>query len=319
MSERVIRRSDVSVAKEMLTGMPVFVRVAETRSFTGAARQLGISPSGVSKAVSRLEERLGMQLLERTTRSVTLTDDGAVFYERCRQILADIEDAHAQATEARAAPRGTVRASVPAALGRLHLVPALPRLLSRHPGLDVRLELTDRRVDVVAEGLDVGVRIGKEVPDPQRRLVRRVVATSRGVVCASPAYVERFGRPRKPEDLTKHNVCLYGPPHGEATRTWTFRRGEQRRRTTVRGNVTLDSGDALVDLARAGHGIIAVFDFLASPAVRAGELVVLLPRWEVWPGLPISVVYPKHRKLSAKVRVFSEFVSEAVGQALTTR
>ena len=193
------------------------------------------------------------------------------------------------------------------------------KLFERYPGLDVRLELTDRRVDVVAEGLDVGVRIGKEVPDPQRRLVRRVVATSHGVVCASPAYISRFGRPRRPEDLSKHNVCLYGPPHSEATRTWTFRRAEQKRRVTVRGDVTLDSGDALVDLARSGHGVIAVFDFLASPAVRAGELIVLLPRWEVWSGLPISVVYPKHRKLSAKVRVFTDFVGEVVGRALATR
>ena len=305
-------------ASDALTGIPVLVRVAETQSFSEAARQLGVSPSGVSKTISRLEERLGVRLFDRTTRRVAITEEGLRFYERCRQIVADIEEAQTELTEARLEPRGTVLASVPAELGRCHIVPALPELLRRYPELEVKLELTDRRVDLLGERVDLAVRVGDDPSSLDRRLVRRSIAHTRAVVCASPSYIRRHGRPRTPEDLAKHNVCFYGSLRGGPARTWQFQRGDERRAVALHGNTTLDSGDALVDLARCGGGVIAVFDFLTNPAIRDGDLTRLLPKWHVWQPLEVSLVYPKHRQLSAKVATFAEFVEQVVSQALRT-
>lgn len=304
------------LATEALVGIPVLVRVAETKSFSEAARQLGISPSGVSKTISRLEERLGVRLFDRTTRTVAITEEGRRFYERCRQIVADIEEAQTELTESRAQPRGVVSATVPADLGRRHIVPALPDLLRRHPELGVRLELSDRQVDLVGERIDLAVRIGDAPAVSDRRLVRRTIARSQGVLCAAPSYIQRYGQPREPEELGEHNVYFYGSHRTDALRTWQFQRDGERRKVTLQGNVTLDSGDALVELAQLGEGIVAVFDFLANPDIRANRLVRLLPQWQVWQSLPVCLVYPKHRQLSARVKAFSDFVAEVVSQAL---
>ncbi|MEM7155783.1 MAG: LysR family transcriptional regulator [Myxococcota bacterium] len=305
-----------TASTEALAGIPVLVRVAETESFSEAARQLGISPSGVSKTISRLEERLGVRLFDRTTRKVAITEEGRRFYQRCRQIVADIEEAETELTEAQAGPRGTVLASVPAELGRRVIVPALPELLRRHPDLEVRLELTDRRVDVVGERIDLAVRMGADPRGSDRRLVQRTIAHSQGMLCASPSYIQRHGRPRRPEDLAKHNIYFYGSHRGNTMRTWQFQRDDQRRAVPLSGNVTLDSGDALVELARLGEGVIAVFDFLASPAIREGQLVRLLPRWQVWQRMPVSLVYPKHRQLSVKVTTVADFIERVVAEGL---
>ena len=299
---------------ETLTRIPAFVRVAETSSFSEAARQLGISASGVSKAISRLEESLEVRLFTRTTRKVALTEDGASFYERCRVVLADLEEAQTELREARAEPRGTLLVSLPVALGKLHVVPALPELLDRHPELSVRVELTDRRVDIIGEGLDAAVRIGAAATE-RGRLVTREIGRSRAVVCASPEYLERIGTPRSPPDLARHNVYIFGPLGGTATRRWTFEKGERSHAVTVTGNVSVDNAEALVDLARAGKGIIGVFDFIAAPAVKRGELRLLFSSWQQTAGVPISIVYPRHRQLSAKVQAFADFTADVVARS----
>ncbi len=304
------------LASESLTGIPVLVRVAETESFSQAARQLGMTPSGVSKAISRLEERVGVRLFDRSTRRVALTEEGLRFYERCRQIVADIEEAQIELTEARVRPRGTLVVTAPTSLGRSHIVPALPEFLLRHPDVEVQLQLTDRRVDLIGERVDVAVRIGEDISSEHGRLVHHVIAQSRAVVCASPRYVQRYGEPRAPEDLAEHNVYFYGERRASTGQTWQFHRSEERRAVPLRGNVTLDSGDALVELARHGEGVIAVFDFLAMPALCAGDLQRLLPDWQVWQSLSISLVYPKHRRLSPKVTTFATFIGEIVAGAL---
>jgi LysR family transcriptional regulator, regulator for bpeEF and oprC len=301
---------------ETLTGIPVLVRVAETQSFSEAARQLGMSASGVSKAISRLEERLGVRLFDRTTRKVAATEEGERFYQRCRLILADVEEAQTELTETQVQPRGSVLASVPTALGRRHIVPALPDLLRLHPHLEVKLELTDRKVDLVGERVDVAVRIGGAPSNSRGRLVHRPIADSQVVLCASPSYVQLHGAPRRPQDLAAHNVYFYGSHRGVEGRTWQFERGDERQVVAVSGNVTLDSGDALVELARIGDGVIAVFDFLASRAIHAGELQVLLPNWQLWQSQSISLVYPKHRRHSVKVMAFADFVEGVVSNAL---
>lgn len=303
-------------ASETLSGIPVLVRVAETQSFSEAARQLGMSASGVSKAISRLEEKLGVRLFDRTTRKVAATEEGQRFYERCRAILADVEEAQTEITEARVEPRGTVLATAPAALGRRHIVPALPELLRRHPELHVKLELTDRRVDLIGERVDVALRIADRATNSRGRLVRRAIAESRVVVCASPSYVERRGVPKSPTDLTDHNVYFFGSHRGGPGRTWQFERADERCSVSLNGSVTLDSGDALVELARRGDGVIAVFDFLAKGAIEAGELQVLLPTWQLWNRQSISLVYPKHRRLSVKVMTVANYFESVVSAAL---
>lgn len=298
------------LAPETLSSLPVVVRVAETENFSVAARQLSMTPSGVSKAISRLEERFGVRLFDRTTRKVTATEDGLRFYERCRRILSDLEEAQTELSETTLQPRGSILASVPRAVGEELIVPALPQLLSRYPDLDVRLELTDRRVDIIGEHIDVALRLGPPTSSSHGRLVRHVVGATHAVVCAAPSYLERRGRPRRPEDLTKHNVLFYGSHRSDDNRNWLFSRREEQRRIQLSGNVTLDSGRALVDLACRGEGVIAVFDFIAASALRAGTLERLLPKWRVWGPVPLTLVLPKHRQFSAKVRAFADFLQE---------
>lgn len=300
---------------EMLTVLPVVVRVAETESFSAAARQLGMTPSGVSKAISRLEERLGVRLFDRTTRRVTTTEEGARLYERSRQIVADVEEAQTELMETQAEPRGTVLASAPRELGQ-YIVSALPAFLARHPQLEVKLELTDRRVDVVGERIDLALRMGEDTSHSHGRLIRRTIGQVKAVVCAAPEYIERYGAPEQPQDLSKHNVYFYGSHREGPTRTWQFHQGEERRAVTLTGNATVDSGTALVDLARHGEGIVAVFDFLAAPAIQSGELERLLERWQVWQSQPVSLVYPRYRRLSVKVTTFANFVESVVGRAV---
>lgn len=300
-------------APETLRGLAVVVRVAETESFSAAARQLSMTPSGVSKAISRLEERFGVRLFDRTTRRVAPTEDGLRFYERCRRILSDLEEAQAELRESTVQPRGTIVATVPRAVGEELLIPALPHFLARYPDLDLRLELADRRVDIIGERIDVALRMGAPTSSAHGRLVRREVGSTAAVVCAAPTYLQERGRPRRPEDLAKHNVLFYGSHRGEGNRAWVFSRGKEQRRVELDGNVTLDSGRSLVDLACRGAGVIAVFDFIASSALETGSLERVLPKWRVWDRVPMTLVFPKHRLLSAKIRAFADFIEETVG------
>ena len=297
---------------ETLIDLPVFVRVAETCSFSQAARDLGLTASAASKAVARLEERLGVRLLHRTTRRVSVTEDGTAFVERCRRALSDLDEAEAALVDVKARPTGSMRVSLPSALGRLVIVPRLPELVRNHPGLDVDVDLSDRTVDVVGETFDAAVRIGN-VED--ERLIARRLAQAQILVCASPAYLERRGRPRSPAELASHNVYLISHGGGGA-REWVFQRGAEIARVNVRGNLSFSTGEALVDAALAGDGIIGIFDFIAGHALRSRQLVRLLDDWSTPGGPPISVVYPQHRHLSAKVRAFVDFVASIVPEAL---
>jgi len=305
------------ITPETLTALPVIVRVVETQSFSEAARQLGMTPSGVSKAISRLEERLEVRLFHRTTRKVSPTEEGLRFYERGRQIVSDIEEAQTELIEARVEPRGTIMATVPRELGRF-VVRALPDFLQRYPEIEVKLELTDRKVDLIGERIDVALRVGGGSTNSRGRLKSRVIAQTHAIVCASPDYIQRYPHPKHPKDLAKHNVYTFGSHRGESTQNWPFyKKGqEQHELISVQGNATVDSGDALIDLALQGHGLIAVFDFLAAPAIKNGELIQLLPEWQVFKSLPIHLIYPKHRRLSVKAMTFVDYVEEVISNAL---
>jgi DNA-binding transcriptional LysR family regulator len=281
-----------------------FVRVVEAGSFARAAARLDVSVSSVSRQVAELEAHLDARLLNRTTRRLSLTESGRVFHERCVQLLADLEEAEQSANVGTVEPRGTLRLASSVTFGSRHLAPALAEFAARHPAMRFDVELSDRVTDLVEEGFDVAVRIGET---GSQNLVGRRVGATRLVCCAAPSYLARHGTPRTPEDLARH-ACLtyeYSPQRS----VWPFRDREGRERDVrVAGAIHANSGRFLEALAVAGVGIAFEPDFIVGPDVRAGRLTRLLPGFEPAPTA-INVVYPSRRHLSAKVRVFAEFLA----------
>jgi DNA-binding transcriptional LysR family regulator len=282
-----------------------FAKVVETGSFARAADRLGVSVSSVSRQVAELEGHLDARLLNRTTRRLSLTESGRVFYEHCVQLLADLEEAEESAHAGTVKPRGTLRLTCATTFGVRHLAPAIVHFVERHPAMRFDVELSDRAVDLIEEGFDVAVRIGSI---GSQNLVGRKVGEMRPVCCAAPAYLERRGEPRKPEDLAAHSCLTY--EYASLGNLWPFRDRQGRERNVrVAGPVHTNSGSLLAAMAVAGMGIIVEPDFQVGPEVRAGRLTPILRGFELGPA-NIYVVYPSRRHLSAKVRAFADFLSE---------
>jgi DNA-binding transcriptional LysR family regulator len=282
-----------------------FARVVEAGSFAGAATRLGVSVSSVSRLVAELETHLGVRLLNRTTRRISLTEAGRAFHERSIQLLADLEEAEASASEGAAIPRGTLRLSCPVSFGTEHVAPAIAQFMRKYPSVKVEVEASDRIVDLVDEGFDAAVRIGAV---RGQNLVARRVGATKLVCCASSAYLAAHGEPRTPEDLAKHACLLY--QYAPQRDTWTFtdkQGGEHRVRLT--GPAYANNGAFLSALARDGIGIAYEPDFIVANDIRAGRLVPLLRGYTGAVGA-ISVVYASRRHLSAKVRAFSDFFAQ---------
>lgn len=282
-----------------------FAKVVEAGSFAGAAERLGVSVSSVSRQVSELEAHLGARLLNRTTRRLSLTEAGRAFHEHSVQLLADLEEAEASAGAGTVVPRGTLRISCGVSFGVMYIAPAVGAFMAKFPPLRLDIELSDRIVDLVDEGFDAAVRIGAI---GGQNLVGRRVGSTRLVCCASSAYLARHGEPRTPEDLARH-VCLlyqYAPQRD----TWSFTdRSGAERKVRVSGSVYANNGAFLAVLARDGIGIAYEPDFIVGPDVHAGRLVPILGNFTpVSSG--INVVYASRRHLSAKVRAFTEFLTE---------
>lgn len=288
--------------------MEAFVRVADSRSFSEAARRLGLSKSVISRQVSALEAQLGARLFHRTTRSLSLTEIGQAYYERCARILAEIEEANLSVSSLQAEPRGKLRVNAPMSFGVLHLAPLLPGFLVRYPQIDIDMVMNDRFVSLVDEGFDVAVRIGK-LEDSS--LIARYLAPARRVVCASPAYLERHGTPLTPDDLAGHCCLTYSNPttHDE----WSFQTGDGQRSTVeVHGRLRVNNGDTLREAALAGVGIATLPSFIVGRDLQAGSLVPLLSD-HLTQDLAIHAVYPHNRHLSPKVRAFVDFLVEQIG------
>jgi len=282
-----------------------FSRVVEAGSFAGAAGRLGVSVSSVSRLVADLEAHLGVRLLNRTTRRISLTEAGRAFHQRSVQLLADLEEAEASASEGAAVPRGTLRLSCAVTFGTEQVAPAVAQFMRKYPTVKVDIELSDRIVDLVDEGFDAAVRIG--AVGGQNLVARRVGATKL-VCCASPAYIARHGEPRVPEDLARHACLLYQYAAQRDTWPFTDKHGEVRR-IRVAGPAYANNGAFLSALARDGVGIAYEPDFIVGEDLRAGRLVALLRGYTGSLG-SISVVYASRRHLSAKVRAFSEFLAQ---------
>ena len=296
--------------REKLDSLFIFVQAARYLSFSEAARQIGMSPSAVSRAVQRLEERLDTRLLNRTTRSLSLTDDGARFYASSRQILSDLEETERSLSRARSTPSGVLRINLVPSMARMHIVPALPDFLAQYPELKLDISLSDRRVDLIEDGIDAVVRIGMS---PNSNLVMNTICMAKEVVCASPDYLKKHGVPKTPEDLQQHICINHVVPQTGRVRDWRFQRAGDAFTIEVSGPLTIDHAETATAAAISGLGIIQLYNFVVGEATASGQLVPLLTDYAP-SSVPIAIVYAQKRYLSAKVTAFIAFMQELTQQ-----
>lgn len=288
-----------------LDNLQAFVRVAELSSFTQAAQALGLPKASVSTAVQRLESQLGTRLLHRTTRRVQMTQDGQAFYERCRDLLADVEELQTMFLPSPAALRGRLRVDMPIGIARNIVLPRLPQFLRTHPQLEVELSSTDRRVDLVREGFDCVVRVGA-LSDSS--LVARPLGRYALVNCVSPAYVAAFGIPRSLEELPRHRLVHYQPVLGPRSPGFEYVDADGATRfVAMPGELTVNNSEAYLHACLAGLGIIQAPEPAMRPLIERLQLVEVLPRHRAAP-MPVSLLYAHRRNLPKRVQVFMQWV-----------
>ncbi len=291
-----------------VSDMAVFVKVVGAGALSAAARELGLSPAMVSKRLSRLEARLGGRLLNRTTRRLSLTEEGARYYERAAQILAEVEEAEALVGAGRVAPRGTLRVSTPAAFGRRHVAPLVKEFAARYPELRIYLDLDERIVDLVEDGFDVAIRIA-ELEDSA--LVARKLAPNRRVVCASPDYLRRHGTPATPADLARHN-CLVVATRDSRQDLWPFVGPDGPQAVRVSGTLACNNGEVIRQWALDGLGLALKSTWDVGEDLCEGRLQAVLAE-HVPGGMSVYAVYPHRQYLPAKVKAFVDFLQQAYG------
>ncbi len=289
---------------DRIDAMQAFVAVADLRGFAPAARKLGLSPSGVTRLIAALEDRLGARLLQRTTRSVTLTDVGARYLERIRRILADVEEAEDSVEGERTRPGGRLVVSAPVGFGRLHVSAVMSAYLMRYPEVSGELRLSDQMINLVEDGVDLAIRIG-HLADSS--LVARHVGEMRRIVVASSGYLKARGEPKTPAAIAAHETIQFGAM--TASPDWRFVEDGREVRVACTPRFTTNSADAAIQYAEQGGGLTRVLAYQADAAIKAGRLRVVLAKFEE-PPLPIHIVYPTSRLLSAKVRSFVDLVIE---------
>jgi DNA-binding transcriptional LysR family regulator len=307
---QIILENKAQIPLSVPSDMLAFVRAVELGGFSVAAREMGLTPSAISKLVTRLEDRLGVRLLNRTTRRLALTPEGEAYFHRSQRILADIGDAENEVASFRAQPKGLLRINVGTAFGMHQLAPALPAFLARYPEMQVELTLSDRVVDLIEEGADLGIRLGNLVDSS---LIARRICEVERVVCAAPAYLKKHGTPKKPEDLLAHN-CL-SMAFAPALRRWPFEARDGIRHVEVGGNVSASSADALLQLALMGLGVIRLSDVIVGAALREGRLTRLLEGVHHREPLPLHAVYPQGRHRSPRVAAMVDFLVERFASA----
>jgi DNA-binding transcriptional LysR family regulator len=287
---------------DRLAAMETFVRVIETGSFSAAAQQMRLGQPAVSKAVSQLEQRLGVRLVLRSTRGLTPTEAGQSFYEQAKGVLDRAEQAELAASSAGKGLSGRLRISAPVTFARLHIVPKLELLLREHPALDIEVVLDDREVDVVEEGIDVALRMGALVDST---LVARKLGTRRRVVLASPRYFREFGKPTTPQELSRHAAVLYAQRLGGAA--WTFHKDQEEVQVTLSGRVRVSAAEGVREAVFAGLGLTISSEWMFTPELASGTVETALDDWRL-PGMDLWAVFPAGRLASAKARAFVAFV-----------
>ena len=292
---------------DKLNSIRAFTKVVQHSSFAAAARDLRLSRSAVSKYVMELEQELGVQLLSRTTRSVTATENGQAYYERCLAILSDLEEADLSATRLQAEVRGLLRINAPMSFGTLHLARAVADFMEKYPDLRIQLLLSDQQVDPVQEGFDVTLRIADL---PSSSMIARRIAPARRAICASPSYLARHGTPKHPDDLRGHACLTYG--HLATGNQWKLTGPDGDHWIAIPWTLCTNNAEVLRDAAVQGRGIALLPTFIAGADFQQGRLATILPGYQA-PEISIYAIYPATRHLSLKVRVFIDFLVERFG------
>ncbi|TAV82294.1 LysR family transcriptional regulator [Rhizobium leguminosarum] len=292
----------------LLNGVSVLAAVIESGSFARAAELMGLSASGVSRAISRLEGRIGLRLLDRTTRSMRLTDDGARFYEQVAPLLSGIEEAAQTAVGARQAVRGRLRVNVDPYFSRLVLGPRLGAFLDRYPDIQIEIITRNEIGDLVADGMDVAVRFGEPA---QRSLISRLLMQTRVITIAAPAYIDRHGRPSRPQDLSEHTCIQFQDPLTARPFEWELRQGEKVVSIETRSRILVNDAGTTLATCLAGIGIAQVFSLGMADYLNNGQLVNLFPDWSD-ETFPLYAFYPSRQHVPAKVRAFIDFCVEII-------
>ena len=288
-----------------LRTLAIFVKVAERRSFVRAATDLGITQSGVSNAISRLEQQLSTRLLARATRRVSLTEHGAAYFERCRQALAELEEAELVLKDSQLEPSGNLRIDTSVSFGRLKMVPLLGPFQAQYPNIKLRVTFTDRYIDLIEEGVDVCVRLGQLYDSS---LIARRLTGAQFSVVGSPRYFAKFGKPKRLDDLTEHNCLAFTFRETRLARDWRFLQEGVEKTLPPKGNISFSDGAAVCDAACAGYGLAQLQDYFVDSAIAQGKLVSVLDRFK--PNIePIWLVYPQTRHLTPTVRAFVDFMA----------
>ncbi|WP_219909774.1 LysR family transcriptional regulator [Pseudoduganella armeniaca] len=289
-----------------LQAMEVFVQVVDAGGFSRAADAMQLPKATVSTLIQQLETALSVKLLHRTTRQVTVTADGAAYYERCLRILTDVKDAEESLSRTRLSPSGRLRVDAPTGLASSILVPALPAFFERYPDIQLELGCSDRLVDLIEEGVDCAVR-GGTLADST--LIARRVGVLNMLTCASPAYLAQYGTPHHPRELERHRCVNYFSAKTGKIYDWDFTRDGERIQIPLPGVIAVNDSTAYVEAGLAGLGVLQMTDYLLRDHLATGRMVQILPDWVSDP-IPINIVYPQNRHLSTKVRVFVEWVAE---------
>ncbi len=294
---------------DTLTAMRLYCAVVENGSLAAASRSLGISPSVVSKQLSRLEDRLGARLLNRTTRRISVTEVGSAYFDRCKRIVADVDEAEAAVSLSHMAPRGLLKITAPTTFAHRHVTPHLPQFIELYPEVSVQVQVNDRIADLVDEGLDLAIRIA-HLKDSS--LIARRLAPNHRSIVATPDYLKRRGIPECPDDLLEHDLVTWGD--GNPINDWHFVVNGREQVIRTRSTVTINNGDSILAAVLAGGGLAMLASFMTGEYVQSGRLLPVLDEF-VREDVPIYAVYPSTRHLSPKVRAFVDFLARTYGPA----
>jgi LysR family transcriptional regulator for bpeEF and oprC len=292
-----------------LNHLVVFVKVAQAKNFTDASKQLGVTGSAVSKIITRFESELGVRLFNRSTRAVKLTNEGTIFYERCKEALAAVADAEDILRQARGSLKGTIRTTMPVGFGRKVVAPALASFAQQYPEITVEVEMSDRVVDLSYEPVDIAIVRGP-VPE-DARVVAKKLCTLNFIACASPDYIAKYGEPARPEDLVNHHCMAYMGPQMSRLREWTFSRNGRPFSMCVSGRINTNSGESLLEAAIAGLGVVMLSNMYTADAIRSGELKMILTDY-VADGTAVSALYLPNRNFSPRFAAFIDFLLRLV-------
>ena len=292
---------------DSVSDLAFFAMLIKHGSLSSAAQELDVTPPAVSRRLASLENRLGIRLLNRTTRRISLTYEGELYLEEGRRILDDLDELEQRVSSGHSVPQGLLRVNATFGFGREYVTPIIADFMQLYPSIEVQLRLTDRPINLAEEGFDICIRFG-HIPDA--RIVARKIATNRRYLCASPAYLAKYGVPQSPSDL-QHHKCIVIHQTNARVGSWHLSNGTIDEQIKVRGAVVANDGEAALMLALRGLGILERSEWHVAPYIRSGELALLLPDWEL-PAADIFVVYPVKKNLSAKVRTFVDHLTDAI-------